>query len=216
MKMEILIVLFIAGSICICVYMLLRGMMCVDKEHGMRFSRRVWWILIMGSIVAAGIWQMTTEGMEGSFRCAWLVLQIYFVSCSLTDIMTCQVYDLFQYLGVAAAGYLLLRGETSDWIGVSIILFVGLQYLVFRKLYGEADTMSFLVAAMAEGALGYDMQMYLLHMIFAYLLLSLTQIVKGNIGTAGKLKVPVPFLPYITVGFWGIVVFGEIIWDYMG
>ena len=159
---------------------------------------------------------MTTKDMEGPFRCAWLLLQIYFVSSSLTDIMTCQVYDLFQYLGVAAGGYLLLCGETSDWIGVSIILFVGLQYLVFRKLYGEADTMSFLVAAMAEGALGYDMQMYLLHMIFAYLLLSLTQIVKGNIGTAGKLKVPVPFLPYITVGFWGIVVFGEIIWDYMG
>jgi len=213
--MEIVIVLFIAGLICVCVYMLLRGMMCVDKDHGMEFSRRVWWILIMGSTAAAGIWQMTTEGMEGPFRCAWLLLEIYFVSCSLTDIMTCQVYDLFQYLGIMAAGYLLLRGETSAWIGVSIILFAGLQYLVFRKLYGEADTMSFLVAALAEGALGHDMQMYLLHMIFAYLLLSLTQIVKGNIGTGGKLKVPVPFLPYITVGFWGILVFGERIWNYM-
>ena len=214
--MEIVVVLFIAGLSCICVYMLLRGMMCVDKGHGIEFSRKVWWILIMESTAAAGIWQMTTESMEGSFRCAWLLLEIYFVSCSLTDIMTYQVYDLFQYLGVAVAGYLLLHGEISVWIGVSIILFAGLQYLVFRKLYGEADAMSFLVAALAEGALGYDMQMYLLHMIFAYLLLSLTQIVKGNIGTGGKLKVPVPFLPYITVGFWGILVFGERIWNYMG
>ena len=213
--MEILIVFFVAGLICVCVYMLLQGMMRVDKEHGMEFRRNIWWILIMGSTAAAGIWQMTTEGMEGPFRCAWLLLQIYFVSCSLTDIMTCQVYDLFQYLGIAAAGYLLLHGEISAWIGVSIILFAGLQYLVFRKLYGEADTMSFLVAALAEGVLGYDMQMYLLHMIFAYLLLSLTQIVKGNIGTGGKLKVPVSFLPYITVGFWGIVVFGEKIQFYM-
>lgn len=213
--LEIVIVFFVAGLICVCVYMLLQGMMRVDKDHGMEFRRNIWWILIMGSTAAAGIWQMTTEGMEGPFRCAWLLLQIYFVSCSLTDIMTCQVYDLFQYLGIAAAGYLLLHGEISAWIGVSIILFAGLQYLVFRKLYGEADTMSFLVAALAEGALGYDMQMYLLHMIFAYLLLSLTQIVKGNIGTGGKLKVPVPFLPYITVGFWGIVVFGEKIRFYM-
>ena len=214
--MEIVIVLFMAGLICVCVYMLLRGMMCVDKDHGMEFCRRVWWILIMGSTAAAGIWQMTTENMAGSFRCAWLLLQIYFVSCSLTDIMTCQVYDLFQYLGIAAAGYLLLCGEAPAWIGFSVILFAGLQYFVFRKLYGEADAMSFLVSALAEGALGYDVQMYLLHMIIAYLLLSLTQIVKGNIGTGGKLKVPVPFLPYITVGFWGIVVFGERIWNYMG
>ena len=214
--MERLIVLFIAGLIMICVYMLLQGIMRVDKEHGMEFGRRIWWILIMGSTAAAGIWQMTTEGMEASFRCTWLLLQIYFVSCSLTDIMICQVYDLFQFLGLAAAGYLLLFGDTSVWIGVSIILFAGLQYLVFRKLYGEADTMSFLVAALAEGALGYDIQMYLLHMIFAYLMLGLTQIVKGNIGIGGKLKVPVPFLPYITVGFWGIVVFGERIWNYMG
>lgn len=214
--MEILIVLFIAGLIMTCVYMLLQGMMHVDKEHGMEFSRRIWWILIMGSIVAAGVWQITTAGMEVSFRCAWLVLQIYFVSCSLTDIMTCQVYDLFQYLGIVAGAYLLLRGEVSAEIGVFIVLFAVLQYFVFRKLYGEADTMSFLVAALAEGALGYDIQMYLLHMIFAYLMLSLTQIVKGNIGTGGKLKVPVPFLPYITVGFWGIVVYGERIWNYMG
>ena len=35
MMMEIVRVLFIAGLSCICVYMLLRGMMCVDKGHGM-------------------------------------------------------------------------------------------------------------------------------------------------------------------------------------
>lgn len=213
--LEMVIVFLAAGLICVCVYVLLRGMMLVDKDHGMELDRRKGWLLVMGSTAAAGIWQMTTVTPGGQFQCAWLLLHIYFLSCSMTDIMTCQVYDIFQYLGIAAAGYLLLGSGTSARIGVSVILFAWLQYLIFMKLYGEADGMAFLVAALAEGALGYDIEMYLVHMIFAYLLLSLTQIVKGNIGTGGKLKVPVPFLPYITVGFWGILVFGERIWDYM-
>ncbi len=214
--MQIFSVFMIAGLILICVYVLLQGMMNVDKDHGMEFNAGVWCILVMESTAAAGTWQMTTGGENGGLRCVWLLLHIYFVSCSMTDIMTCQVYDLFQYLGIASAGYLLLRSEASVWTGMSICLFAVLQYLIFMKFYGAADGMAFLVAALAEAALGYDMQMYLLHMIFAYLLLSLTQIVKGNIGTGGRLKVPVPFLPYITVGFWGILIFGGRIWNYMG
>ena len=211
--MEMVIVFFIAGLICVCVYVLLRGMMLVDKDHGMEFDRRIWWILVMGSTSASGIWQMTTAAWGGQFRWAWLLLHIYFLSCSMTDIMTCQVYDMFQYLGIGVAGYLLLHSGASARIGMSVILFAGLQYLIFMKLYGEADGMAFLAAALAEGALGYDIEMYLVHMIFAYLCLSLTQIVRGNIGTGGKLRVPVPFLPYIMVSFWGILVCGGETWN---
>lgn len=102
---------------------------------------------------------------------------------------------------VDAAG----NGGVDAAIGVSILLFALLQYVLFMRLYGRADGMAFLVSALAEASLGYDMQMYLLHMILSYLLLSLVQGLKRNIGGKGRLKKPVPFLPYITVGLWMVI-----------
>jgi len=214
--MQIFSIILNAGMIMVCVYVLLQGMMRVDKDHGMEFSAGVWCILVIVSMAAAGIWQMATAEETAAGRFVWLLIHIYFVSCSMTDIMTCQVYDLFQCMGVVSAGFLLLHSETSAWIGVSICLFALLQYMIFMRFYGAADGMAFLVAALAEGAMGFDVQMYLLHMIAAYLLLSLVQIAKGNIEPCGKLKRPIPFLPYIMVSFWGILIFGGKIWSSMG
>ncbi len=193
----------------ICVYMSLRGLMIVDRQHGMEFSNKAVGVLFFGCLVSACIWCVTTENKDAMIRFSWLLIHIYFLCCSVTDHLTCQVYDIFQYLGIVAAGYLLLRTPENVAVGISVLLFALLQYFIFMKLYGAADGMAFLIAAGAEASLGYDINIYLLHMIAAYLLLSLRQAIRGNIGKKGKLKAAVPFLPDIMVSFWGILICGE-------
>lgn len=202
-------VIGLAGIMVVCVLLCLNGLMRIDKDHGMVFSTRVIRLLCMGSLIAAQMWYLVSAGKDWTGQSAWFLIHVYFLSCSVTDYLTCQVYDVFQYLGIGASGYLVLTASTNTIFGFSILLFALLQYLLFMKLYGKADGMAFLVAAMAEASLGYDINMYLLHMITAYLLLSLVQSLKGNIGGKGRLKVPVPFLPYITASFWGVVVWSE-------
>lgn len=208
-------VILVAAILVVCVSLCLNGLMKIDKNHGMVFSAGVIRRLCLGSLIAAQMWYLASSGKSGTVHWAWFLVHVYFISCSLTDYLTCQVYDVFQYLGIAASAYLALTASANAIVGFSILLFALLQYFLFMKMYGKADGMAFLVAAMAEASLGYDINMYLLHMISAYLLLCLVQGLMGNIGGKGRLKVPVPFLPYITAGFWGIIVWGEKISVYM-
>ena len=201
-----------AALIAGCIYLNLRGFMKLDKNHGMEFKTKTWILLLAGSLVAAGIWIRMTDGDTVSVKTAWMLIQIYFVLCSLTDILTCQVYDICQYPAVAAAAFLALQGPGQVEMGISILLFVGLQYGIFMRLYGAADGMALLVAALAECSMGYDINIYLFHMIMAYLLMGVLQAFRGNIGIRGRLKRPVPFVPYITVSFWIILIFGEKVW----
>jgi len=183
--------------VCAC----LRGLMKIDPQHGMHFTRKNYVVLCLASFIGVLVW-LPLAGAFTENRLLWMVLHVYFLCCSCTDYLTCQVYDVFQYVGLAASSVLLFKGEADIWIGFSVLLFALLQYFLFMKLYGAADGMAFLVAALAEASLGCDMTGYLLHMILAYLMLSLCQITKGNIGRKGTLKTPVPFLPYIMVSFW--------------
>ena len=54
------------------------------------------------------------------------------------------------------------------------------------------------------------MEAFLAHMIVAFALLLPVQAVKKNIATGGRLKAPVPFLPYVTTGFVVILIFHKI------
>lgn len=197
------------------VLLLLWGITRIDREHGMNLSPAVGFGLSMGSIIAGWICAGITKESSFGIYLAWMIICIYFLSCAVTDFLTCQVYDVFQYIGIHAAAYLALsktdqltEGISFITVGGSLILFSLLQYFLFMKLYGKADGMAFLIAAMAEGSLGYDIKVYLLHMIIGYLLLCLIQGLKGNIGK-GRLKTPVPFVPYIWGSFLVILVFGK-------
>lgn len=218
----IILVFLMMGCVSVC----LHGLMKLDKAHGMQLSMSTLCQLWLGSLVFVFVCLPNSGEGDWRMQTAWFLLGVYFLSCCVTDHLTCQVYDVFQYMGVAAAGYLALtasghpkvvvsghlafnatvdvagNGGVDAAIGLSILLFALLQYVLFMRLYGKADGMAFLVSALAEASLGYDVQMYLLHMILSYLLLSLVQGLKRNIGGKGRLKKPVPFLPYITVTFW--------------
>ena len=201
--------LIIACIVVICVCVCLLGLMRLDREQGMKFTADLFVAICAGGLISGWIWLRLTADEPWPIRLAWLILHIYFLCCSITDYQTCQVYDIFQYIGIGTSAYLLLTENADMKIGFSIILFGMLQYFLFMRLYGKADGMTFLVAALAEGVLGYHVTGYLFHMIMAYLMLSLIQAVKGNIGRRGRLKKAVPFLPYITVSFWVMLVYAK-------
>ncbi len=84
------------------------------------------------------------------------------------------------------------------------ILFCFLQECFFCRFYGRADCHGFAVGAATLFLQGGGMWQFLLQMVFAFLILFLAQLCARNINSRGNLKLPVAFLPYITVG-WGLV-----------
>jgi len=201
----IMLIIVATGLIIIGVQLCLRIFMFLDRENGLLFESRDMLILGLGSVMAAIVWGYTTADMKPEMCAVWLMIHILFLSCSVTDYQTYQVYDVFQYVGIGLTGYLVFSVTTYLWQGVSLVLFALLQKFVFMRLYGKADGMIFLTAAMAETSLGGDISVYLFHMIISYLLVSAVQGIKGNIRKNGRLAQPVAFFPYITFGFWIIL-----------
>lgn len=141
-----------------------------------------------------------------------MVLGCLLLAC-VTDIAMCQVYNFVWWISCTLAGALLLY----RWIGMGavkgvleLLLFCVAQLLIFSGLYGRADCYAFCVCAGAEAGLGMGMEAFLAHMVIAFALLLPVQAVKKNITAGGRLKTPVPFLPYVTTGFAVILIFHKI------
>ena len=139
----------------------------------------------------------------------------------ITDCQNCLVFHFVWWVGGMAGLVLLTLTCHELWCGcevseimmakvffpkaISLLAFGLLQEKIFIKMYGRADCHAFVVCALAECAVGLGIREYLLHMLSAFSLLAVVQAMKGNIGKSGNLKEAVPFLPYITVSFWLIV-----------
>lgn len=124
----------------------------------------------------------------------------------VTDLQICKVYHFAWWPAGLAGVALWIEGTrepgTGLWISLlSLGLFTLAQQVLFQRLYGRADCHAFCICAMAEAALGMGMREYLIHGTLAFLILSLHQGIRKNIGKRGRLKVPVPFLPYITMAY---------------
>ena len=63
------------------------------------------------------------------------------------------------------------------------------------------------VSKKTETAAGMGFAGFLLHMLVSFSLLAAVQGPKGNISRKGSLKQPVPFIPYITISFFAILLF---------
>lgn len=138
----------------------------------------------------------------------------FFIGCLLlaciTDIAICQVYNFVWWISGAAATALLIgrRPEVSAvW---EVLLFGVIQMTLFARMYGKADCYAFCVSAVAEAGLGFGPAGFLMHMLVSFLLLAAVQAVRRNIGSGGCLKKPVPFLPYITAGFYLMLLFAVV------
>lgn len=127
----------------------------------------------------------------------------------ITDSLICQVYNFTWWIALAAA---LPLGcvRKGPWEGIDVwlesltwvLLFAGIQLLLGGRIFGRADGYAFCVCAVAEAAVGMSVTGFLAHMLSAYVLLFAVQAVRRNINKWGNLKVPAPFLPYITAAFW--------------
>ena len=174
-------------------------------------------------------WDMFAEILPGAFlwaiylRCFYCPEDLFLgflisviAGCLLlacaTDRKTCQVYNFVWWISGAAAVALLWvrRTETgSGGIG-GLVLFCLLQLFLFSKMYGRADCYAFCVCAGAETGLGLKLWECWGHMTAAFLLLAVIQAFRRNISIRGRLKEPVPFLPYITAGLLVVLTFHKI------
>lgn len=138
---------------------------------------------------------------------------------SITDWYIGKAYHFIWWIGIAAAFlcFCLKIGQSGSYhtaaAAISLLIFAGLQQVVFAGLYGRADCHAFCVCAFAESSFGMGMTAFWVHMVLAFGLLIIVQGIRGNIGKSGCLKEPVPFLPYITVSFllmlWQFSCFGN-------
>lgn len=173
----------------------------IDKELGACDQGKIKMLRISFCLLFGikGIYGSTAS--LGADTVSYLLLAVYLIVCSVQDAMTCMVSDFLQYIGLLGGSILLLSRMPEAQIGISLILFVLIQRLIFMKMYGHADGMAFLICALYLGAEGKDIEAYLLHMGAAFLLLAVVQFGKRNVSVKGKLKTPAALLPYIAVSF---------------
>lgn len=137
-----------------------------------------------------------------------------FMGCLLlaciTDMAICQVYNFVWLVSGAAAVILLADRKWDAVVAWEVLLFCVIQMVLFARMYGKADCYAFCVCAAVEAGLGSGMRGFLIHMLVSFFLLAAVQLMRKNIGLGGHLKKPVPFLPYITAGFYIMLIFMKI------
>ncbi len=137
----------------------------------------------------------------------WGVIAGCMLFACITDLRTCEVYNVTWWIAGGAAVLLLLT-ETDGFdpdILAGLGVFVLLQLFLFSGMYGRADSYAFSVCAVAEAAVGLPLAGYLIHMLLSFTLLAFVQGLRHNIGKEGNLRRPVPFLPYITLAFFALL-----------
>ena len=143
-----------------------------------------------------------------------VVIGCLLLAC-LTDVAIYRVHNFVWWAAGSAIVILLFCRffEGSPLLGnraPEILIFCALQLGLFSKMYGKADCYAFCVCAAAEACLGMGLTEFLTHMYFSFLLLAAVQICRKNISRKGHLKEPVAFLPYITAGFYLLIIFHKI------
>lgn len=175
------------------------------------------WLLVAG----CGLWEILLVHTK-LVRCSvgtMLMLGV-FAGCMLlavlTDSAVCVVYNFVWWIALCAGGCLWFTNmrwaegfQAEETVrsfcldaGIQLLLYVLLQFLVFGRTYGRADSYAFCTCALVGTTLGMGLEEYLTHMILSYLFLIMVQALQRNISRRGNLKRPVPFLPYINVAFW--------------
>lgn len=169
---------------------------------------------VMGLAVMAASLLRWTCGREALLSRLLLseVLGCLLFAC-ITDLIMCQVYNFIWWISGMAVGGLLWQQwkEAGTMVRLpELLLFCALQMLLCIRLYGRADGYAFCVCAGVQAGLGMGMEAYFMHMTVAFILLIIIQTFRKNIGSHGRLKRPVPFLPYVTAGFLVMLVFHKI------
>lgn len=144
----------------------------------------------------------------------WTDLMLGWMAGSLTAAVLMDLWDrmIYRYVwwsaGAAAGCIWLLRvyegrpGGMTYSVLIQLMGYILIQQIWFGKLYGRADCHAFSVCAAGMAAYGLNFADYVIHMSLAYLGLTAVQFIAGNVASGGRLKEPVPFVPYIVAAFW--------------
>lgn len=145
-----------------------------------------------------------------------LIMGCLLLAC-VTDMIIYQVYNFVWWVAGAAAALLLWErlwsvGNIQNGVGIllELTIFWLIQLGVFGRLYGKADCYAFCVCAAAEAGIGMTLELIVIHMVFAFGIFVPLQFVCKNITLRGKMKKSVPFIPYITAGFYLLLIFAKI------
>lgn len=109
--------------------------------------------------------------------------------------------DIIYAPGLAGGILWLIYDNPGVDIIINLIVFASIQILIFRRLYGESDCLSYILCAVYLAGSGWGKKLtdYLLFMLLTVIIELIDQIRKKNILKNGILKRPVPLIPYIAV-----------------
>ncbi|MBP3352873.1 MAG: hypothetical protein J6L65_10770 [Lachnospiraceae bacterium] len=173
----------------------------IDNElQQYSFNKLIKYCLFWGSILSLGIFLAPHQRTIEEQVCG-ILLAVYLTVCTVTDTLIYQVYDIMQYPGVLGGLIWVLLKEPQAGLGVSVILFAGMQYFILMKKYGKGDGMGYCICSLYLAGAGMDIEGYLYHMVIGFGLLAAVQGIRGNITGKGNLKKAVALYPYISAGF---------------
>lgn len=129
---------------------------------------------------------------------------------AVSDYRTKEVYDCIFWIS-ALAGLPLLFSCSFFGKIVELVIFLVLQVLLFRRLYGGADCLAFGVCAVHITIHGGGVEDYLLHMLYTFILLAVVQLGRRNVNKKGNLKEPVALIPYIAATM--LILEGGVLYD---
>lgn len=162
------------------------------KQHGHRWQH-------CGSLLYLVLWLLPVQKPEPE-----LLLQAFTVSALLLaawlDHYVQTIPDMVYVPGfVAGTAWLLLQHPSGEVVG-SLLLFVGLQAVLFRHLYGGSDCLAYSLCALYIAGAGGILLDDLVFMLFTVGIEAVVQLVHHNIDfRQGRLKKPVALIPYMAV-----------------
>lgn len=158
---------------------------------------------VLGAIVVSDSEQCAEYGqaVRGLRLLAGCLLTGGLLSAAYMDLKNCWVYNYVWWWCLPWAGTLGMTANGGFRGIAAVLVFVMLQQTLFSKMYGRADCHAFSVCALAKCGNGAGMVLFLLHMFLSVLLLTIVQLLRGNVTRSGRLRKPQPFIPYIITAF---------------
>ena len=104
--------------------------------------------------------------------------------------------DMVYVPGLAGGILWLIYYDPGEDIVINLLIFVAIQMFIFRRLYGGSDCLAYILCAAYLAGCGKQLIDYLLFMLLTVLMELIVQIKKKNI-SHGKLRKPVPLIPYM-------------------
>jgi hypothetical protein len=188
--MEIIVLLEIGAISSLLLWIILR----FDSD-AITVNRRIWLLPVMGAFIAVGI--LWVKELSPTLELFYGILAAYLITAAIIDKEIQMVHD-FLHIVAIVPGVILLCRQPFEKIGIlELLLFVLLQILLFRRMYGTADCLVFSTCALYMTALGHGMLTYLMHMAATFSLLVIVQAYHHNINKKGNLNKPVALVPYI-------------------